>query len=102
MPVCTIAAGGCGGRRVTTARRRRVPVGVTVTIDPDLCIGSGDCNRVAPEAFELRDDLGVSVPLPGAGDIDAERLLRAALGCPTQAIRLVAADGTVLHASNSG
>ena len=77
-------------------------MGVSVTIDPDLCIGSGDCNRVAPEAFELRDDLGVSVPLPGASDVDEERLLRAAVGCPTQAIRVVAADGAVLHASNSG
>jgi ferredoxin len=77
-------------------------VGVTVSVDPDLCIGSGDCNRVAPDAFELREDLGVSVPLRGAGEVDLEQLLRAAVGCPTQAIRVVAADGTVLHASNSG
>jgi ferredoxin len=89
---------------LATSARRQVEgqVGVTVTIDPDLCIGSGDCNRVAPEAFELRDDLGVSVPLPAAADTDVERLHRAAIACPTQAIRVVAADGTVLHPSNSG
>jgi ferredoxin len=77
-------------------------VGISVTIDPELCIGSGDCVRVLPTAFELREDLGVSVPRPGAGDADRERLLDAATGCPTQAIRLVDVDGTVLHASNSG
>jgi ferredoxin len=77
-------------------------VSVTVTIDPELCIGSGDCVRVLPDAFELRDDLGVSVPRPAAADTDPERLVGAAVGCPTQAIRVVAADGTVLHASNGG
>jgi ferredoxin len=83
-------------------RAQEEPVGVSVSIDPDLCIGSGDCGRLLPRAFELREDLGVSVPLPGAADADLETLLRAAVGCPTQAIRVVTADGTVLHASNSG
>lgn len=75
---------------------------VSVSIDPDLCIGSGDCGRLAPGAFELRDDLGVSVPRPGAAETDVALLVRAAVGCPTQAIRVVADDGTILHASNSG
>jgi len=77
-------------------------MGISVSIDPDLCIGSGDCGRLLPRVFELREDLGVSVPLPGAEDADPETLLRAAIGCPTQAIRVVAADGTIRHASNSG
>jgi ferredoxin len=74
----------------------------TVTVDPDYCIGSGDCVRVLPGAFELRDDVGVSVPRPGAGDADLDTLLQVAAACPTQAIRVVAADGTVLHRSNGG
>jgi ferredoxin len=77
-------------------------VGTTVSIDPDLCIGSGDCGRLLPEAFELREDLGVSVPLPTAAETDPDLLVRAAVNCPTQAIRVVAVDGTVLHASNAG
>jgi ferredoxin len=77
-------------------------LGVSVTIDPELCIGSGDCVRVLPEAFELREDLGVSVPRPAAADADPGRLVDAAVGCPTQAIRVVAEDGTVLHASAGG
>jgi ferredoxin len=75
-------------------------VGVAVSIDPELCIGSGDCVRLAPDAFELREDLGVSVPLAGAAETPVERLVRAAVACPTQAIRVVDADGSVLHESN--
>jgi ferredoxin len=75
-------------------------VGVSVSIDPELCIGSGDCVRALPDAFELREDLGVSVPRPSAGDAPVEQLLRAAIACPTQAIRVVAGDGSVLHESN--
>ena len=73
-----------------------------VSIDPELCIGSGDCVRALPHAFELREDLGISVPLAGAADTDVELLVRAAVACPTQAIRVVSADGTVLHAGNTG
>lgn len=74
----------------------------SVSIDPDYCIGSGDCVRVLPNAFELREDLGVSVPLPEAADTDIDRLVQVAVACPTQAIRVVDADGSVLHASNGG
>lgn len=74
----------------------------SVSIDPDLCIGSGDCVRLLPSAFELREDLGVSVPRPEAAEADVDVLVRAAVNCPSQAIRVVAADGTILHASNSG
>lgn len=76
-------------------------VSVSVSIDPELCIGSGDCVRLVPDAFDLREDLGVSVPRPAAGEAGGELLVRAAVGCPTQAIRVVAADGTVLHAGNT-
>jgi ferredoxin len=70
-----------------------------VIIDPDLCIGSGDCVRAVPGAFRLHDAAGVSVPTAEAPAADREAILRAAHGCPTQAIR-VAEGGTVLHQSN--
>ena len=66
-----------------------------VIVDPDLCIGSAECNRIAPEAFRLDDDLGVSVPLPGAGSVDRERLYDAEAGCPTGAITIEAAADEV-------
>lgn len=63
-----------------------------VVIDPDLCIGSGECVRSIPTAFRLDDDLGVSVPLPGARDVPRDRLFDAEGGCPTGAITVLDAD----------
>jgi ferredoxin len=57
-----------------------------VAIDPDLCIGSGECVRLAPEAFVLDEDLGVSLPLPPADRLDEERLAGIVGACPTAAI----------------
>jgi ferredoxin len=59
-----------------------------VTIDPDLCIGSGDCVRLLPGAFQLDEGLGVSTPLPGAATADADLLAEAAFNCPTHAIEI--------------
>ena len=75
-------------------------MGLQVSVDPELCIGSGDCVRLVPDAFVIDESLGVSVPLDGVADADRDLVLQAAMGCPTQAIRVVAQDGTVLHESN--
>lgn len=73
---------------------------VEVAVDPDLCIGSGDCTRVAPAAFRLDEAQGVSLPiLSGVENTDPALLIQAARGCPTQAIRVVQ-DGVVVHESN--
>lgn len=70
-----------------------------VTIDPDRCIGSGDCVRLEPAAFRIDDDLGVAVPLAGASEVGMEGLVLAARNCPTNAIAVVAGDGDVILAS---
>lgn len=59
------------------------------SIDPELCIGSGDCVRIVPEGFVLDEDRGVSVPTPRVSEADPARVLEAARLCPTQAIRVV-------------
>ena len=74
-------------------------MGVEVSVDPELCIGSGDCVRLVPAAFRIDENQGVSVPLEDAASADVALLVRAARGCPTQAIRVVR-DGEVLHESN--
>ena len=74
-------------------------MGLEVTVDPDLCIGSGDCVRLVPQAFAIDESIGVSVALPGAAGLDRELVLRAAMACPTQAIRVMA-DGVIVHRSN--
>jgi ferredoxin len=63
-----------------------------VTIDPDLCIGSGDCVRLVPDAFLIDERRGVSTPLPGAATADADLLAEAAFNCPTHAIEIVEAE----------
>jgi len=55
-------------------------------VDPELCIGTGDCWRLAPDAFELDEARGVSVPRPGAESADPDVLAEAAFNCPTRAI----------------
>ena len=57
-----------------------------VRVDPERCIGTGDCARLAPQAFRLDESRGVSVPLPGAETADADVLAEAAFNCPTRAI----------------
>jgi hypothetical protein len=44
----------------------------------------------------------VSVPLPAASEADPDLLVQVARACPTQAIRVVAEDGTVVHEWNGG
>lgn len=63
-----------------------------VTIDPDLCIGSSECVRLVPEAFELDEEAGVSRPLPAAVWTDPDRLRTAAATCPTGAISVIDED----------
>lgn len=70
-----------------------------VTIDPDRCIGSGDCVRLLPTAFQIDEDLGVAVPLDAAAAADVGTLVRAAQNCPTNAIAVIDANGDVLVAS---
>jgi ferredoxin len=70
-----------------------------VAVDTELCVGSADCERLAPNAFRVDDELGVSVPLPGADSTDADVLVNVARNCPTNAIRVVGDDGTVLYES---
>ena len=63
-----------------------------VTIDPDLCIGSGDCVRLAPDAFRIDERRGVSTPLPGATTADPDLLAEAAFNCPTRASAVAGAE----------
>jgi len=65
---------------------------LTASIDADLCIGSTECNRIAPRAFQLEADAGVSRVLPGASEVDVDTLHQAERACPTQAIRMARED----------
>lgn len=60
--------------------------GVRLTVDHDLCSGTGHCRDIAPELFHVRDGrawLAEDVDLTAVGD---EALKRAEAGCPWFAI----------------
>ncbi len=59
-----------------------------VEVDRDRCLGTGTCEMIAPEVFEVGDDGVVAVVRPVvAGDDDGvvEEAVRA---CPVQALTL--------------
>ena len=57
-----------------------------ITIDTDVCVGSGTCVTLAPDVFEL-DEEDRSCPRAKAYEPD-DRLREAAALCPTRAIDL--------------
>jgi ferredoxin len=59
-----------------------------VEVDRDVCVGSGTCELLAPDVFEVGDDGVVRLlqPEPGQPDEDAAR--DAVAQCPTGALRL--------------
>jgi ferredoxin len=59
-----------------------------VSVDRDLCIGTGDCARLAPLAFRVSDLDFISEVLPGALATDPGLLREAAAACPVEAILL--------------
>lgn len=62
---------------------------VSIEVDQDLCIGSGDCVLSAPRAFLLEDRAAIVVVLPTHGEESADALADAAMNCPTGAIKVV-------------
>ncbi len=65
---------------------------ITVRIDRGLCIGSGNCMKVAPEVFEF-DDGSVVALKENAPDIDRDRLVESCRVCPVDALTVLAKDG---------
>ncbi|GAA0584813.1 ferredoxin [Streptomyces crystallinus] len=61
---------------------------MNISIDSDVCIGSGQCVLTAPGVF-TQDDDGFSELLPGRADGGGDPMVReAARACPVQAISL--------------
>ncbi|MGH2450460.1 MAG: ferredoxin [Candidatus Limnocylindria bacterium] len=61
---------------------------VRVTVDPELCIGSAECVRIAPGAFRIDETRGISEPTDLAETADPARVDEAVRSCPTGAIAL--------------
>lgn len=66
---------------------------VEVVVDRDLCIGAGECVRLAPRVFD-QDERAISVVVNSRGEPE-ERVVRAVVACPVQAITLRVGRATV-------
>ena len=64
-----------------------------IEVDPDLCVGTGECVRIAPAAFALDECDDVARVLPTRSEHELEDLEDAAMNCPTQAITVYGPDG---------
>jgi ferredoxin len=58
-----------------------------VEVDKNVCIGSSQCEHLAPTVFMLGED-GVAIVLDPSS-VDEEMLLLAERSCPSAAIRLI-------------
>ncbi len=68
---------------------------LTVRIDRELCIGSGNCVKVAPELFDL-DDETVCVFTPTAQSVPRAKVIDACEVCPVQALTVTDESGRQL------
>ena len=63
-----------------------------VRIERGLCIGSGNCMKVAGQAFEFGDEAIVTFKDP-AEPIDRAELIEACQVCPVDALMVLSAKG---------
>ncbi len=59
-----------------------------VEVDRERCVGSGTCEMLAPDVFEVGDDGVVVVLRRRPADDDVEAVYDAVQQCPTQALTL--------------
>jgi ferredoxin len=64
---------------------------LSIRIDRELCMGSGNCAFHAPNTFDLDDEMKVIVVDP-AGDPD-DKIRLAVDGCPTLALSIDESSG---------
>lgn len=79
------------GRTIDTpamVTERAVNTPIEVTVDPTRCVGSGDCARIAPAAFEVHEADGLARVMPTATQTARALLSQAARECPTGAIEI--------------
>ncbi len=58
-----------------------------VIIDPELCIGCENCVDLAPEVFEMEDDLAIVKDVEISEDLK-EKVREAVEICPVEAIAI--------------
>jgi len=60
-----------------------------VVVDPDVCMGCGVCESIAPDIFILRDELFAHVIMDPVPETMRDIVDEAIAECPEQAISLI-------------
>ena len=60
-----------------------------IEADRERCVGSGTCEMLAPDVFEVDDEGILAVLEPEPGDDDVPAVRDAVQACPTRALTLV-------------
>jgi ferredoxin len=60
-----------------------------VVVDRDRCVGSGSCEALAPDVFEVDDDGVLALLRPEPADDHLAEVRDAVRACPTRALTLV-------------
>ncbi len=71
----------------------RTIAGLRVVIERDVCIGSANCTKIAPEVFVLDAQQIITFQPEPPADIDRDRLLEACGVCPVDALSAYDAAG---------
>jgi ferredoxin len=61
-------------------------VALSIEINREVCMGSGNCSFWAPGVFDLDDD-GIAIVIDPEGEPE-DKIVLAGQGCPTQAIAI--------------
>jgi ferredoxin len=61
-------------------------VALSIEINREVCMGSGNCSFWAPGVFDLDDD-GIAIVTDPEGEPE-DKIVLAGQGCPTQAISI--------------
>jgi ferredoxin len=61
---------------------------VRIVVDRDRCVGSGSCEALAPDVFEVDDDGVLTVLREQPGDDELPDVRDAVTACPTRALAL--------------
>ena len=59
-----------------------------ISVDRDRCIGSGICESIAADVFEVQDDGTMELLTDDVAETDRERIQQAVARCPTVALNI--------------
>jgi len=62
-----------------------------IEVDRDRCAGTGGCEALAPQVFEIGDDGALVVLRPEPDEADLPDVRNAVAACPTRALTLAEA-----------